>query len=139
MKRSDKKFILDNTEQAIIESKVHATENVHLMVVPVHMNGCHWGLVVVDFLNARLLFDDGMKWQPRRSLLAEEQQLLDITQRLRLNGMSLSSTFWSQKSNFERFGMPVQILKFVKQLTGQAKVTTKPASLSQNGSRTTKF
>jgi len=109
LKSSDKKFIVDNIEQAIIESKVHATGNVQLMVVPVHMNGCHWGLVVVDFLNARLLFDDGMKWQPRRSPLAEVQQLLDNTQRLIPNDMNLATKFWNQNSNFERFGMPLQM------------------------------
>lgn len=63
---------------------------------------------MVDFLNERILFDDGMKWQPRRSLLAEVQQLLDFL-RVRPMDNNLSTKFWNQKTNFERFGMPLQM------------------------------
>ena len=83
-------------------------EELQLILCPLHMNGSHWGLVVIDLLNGKLLFDDGYKLQPDSSVLANMKSLLDIFQQLRPGALCFGNTFWSSIDQFERFGMPSQ-------------------------------
>lgn len=47
------------------------------------MNESHWGLIVMDLLNRRLLFDDGYKLQPDSCVLPNIKNVLDFFQQLR--------------------------------------------------------
>ena len=32
--------------------------------MPVHLAGCHWGLMVIDVASQEFYFDDGMRFNP---------------------------------------------------------------------------
>lgn len=79
-----------------------------LVLCPLHMNGSHWGIVVVDLVGRKLLFDDGYKLKPSTSVLPSMKYVLDVLHQLRPNAQCFNSSFWSFVTHFERFGMPSQ-------------------------------
>ena len=80
-----------------------------LLLCPLHMNQSHWGLVVVDLADERLMFDDGYKLQPDTNVLLTMKCVLDVFHQLRPNAQCFTNPFWSSVNNFERFGMPSQM------------------------------
>ena len=83
-------------------------EEFDLLLCPLHMNQSHWGLIAIDLVGKKLLFDDGYKLQPDSSILPSMKYLLDVLHELRPNAQCFSSSFWSTADHFERFGMPSQ-------------------------------
>ena len=83
-------------------------EEFDLLLCPLHMNQSHWGLIAIDLVGKKLLFDDGLKLQPDSSILPSMKYLLDVLHDLRPNAQCFSSSFWSTADHFERFGMPSQ-------------------------------
>lgn len=79
-----------------------------LILLPLHMNEIHWGLIVIDLLGRKLLFDDGFKLQPASSVLPTIKYILDVFQQLMLGAPCFNSFFWSSINVLERFGMPSQ-------------------------------
>ena len=79
-----------------------------LLLLPLHMNGSHWGLVVIDLLGRQLLFDDGYKLKPATSVLSTIKRILDVFHQLLPSSLCLSNFFWTSANAFERFGMPSQ-------------------------------
>ena len=79
-----------------------------LILLPLHMNETHWGLIVIDLLGRRLLFDDGFKLQPASSVLPTIKYILDVFQQLMLSAPCFNNSFWSSINALERFGMPSQ-------------------------------
>lgn len=79
-----------------------------LILLPLHMNEAHWGLIVIDLLGRRLLFDDGFKQQPASSVLPTIKYILDVFQQLMLSAPCFNNSFWSSINALERFGMPSQ-------------------------------
>ena len=68
------------------------------MLIPVHLAGCHWGLIAIDMLFKVLYFDDGMKYNPPsvdlpNAIIADEH---------------LRALSWLQLHKFHRFDMPCQ-------------------------------
>ena len=53
-----------------------------LLPLPLHMNGSHWGLVVIDLLGRQLLFDDGYKLKPATGVLTTIKHILDVFHQL---------------------------------------------------------
>ena len=51
-----------------------------LLLLPLHMNGSHWGLVVNDLLGRQLLLDDGYKLKPATGVhvLTTFKRILDV-------------------------------------------------------------
>ena len=83
-------------------------EEFDLLLCPLHMNQSHWGLIAIDLVGKKLLFDDGYKLQPDSSILPSMKYLLDVLHELRPNAQCFSRSFWSTADHFERFGMPSQ-------------------------------
>ena len=106
LKTNDHQFLHRKLEEVMANAGM---EELQLILCPLHMNGSHWGLVVIDLLNGKLLFDDGYKQQPDSSVLANMKSLLDIFQQLRPGALCFGNTFWSSIDQFERFGMPSQL------------------------------
>ena len=79
-----------------------------LILLPLHMNETHWGLIVIDLLGRRLLFDDGFKLQPASSVLPTIKYILDVFQQLMLSAPCFNNSFWSSINALEQFGMPSQ-------------------------------
>jgi len=67
------------------------------------MNESHWGLIIMDLLNRRLLFDDGYKLQPDRCLLPNVKNMLDIFQQLRPGALCFQNAFWDSIHQFDHF------------------------------------
>lgn len=105
LETNDHQFIHRKLEEIMANA---GEEELQLILCPLHMNGSHWGLVVIDLLNRRLLFDDGYKLLPDTSVLANMKSLLDICQQLRPGALCFGNAFWSSIDQFERFGMPSQ-------------------------------
>ena len=83
-------------------------EEFDLLLCPLHMKQSHWGLIAIDLVGKKLLFDDGYKLQPDSIILPSMKYLLDVLHELRPNAQCFSSSFWSTADHFERFGMPSQ-------------------------------
>lgn len=83
-------------------------EELDVILCPLHMNESHWGLIVIDLLNGRLLFDDGYKLQTNASVLPNIKYVLDIFQRIRPAATCFQNSFWNSINQFECFGMPSQ-------------------------------
>lgn len=98
-------FIQRKLEQVMSNSR---REELDVILCPLHMNESHWGLIVIDLLNGRLLFDDGYKLQPDASVLPNIKYVLDIFQRIRPAATCFQNSFWNSINQFERFGMPSQ-------------------------------
>ena len=62
-----------------------SVENELDLLCPLHMNYSHWGILVVDLVGKRLLFDDGYEMQPNTSILPTIKYLLDVFHELRPN------------------------------------------------------
>ena len=98
-------FIQQKLEEVISCAR---EEELELILCPLHMNESHWGLIIMDLLNKRLLFDDGYKLQPDRCVLSNIKNMLDIFRQLRPGALCFQNTFWDSIHQFERFGMPSQ-------------------------------
>ena len=57
------------------------------------MNQSHWGLIAIDLVGKKLLFDDGYKLQSDSSILPSMKYLLDVLHELRPNGQCLAVHF----------------------------------------------
>ena len=79
-----------------------------LILLPLHMDETHWGLIVIDLLGGKLFFDDGLKRQPASSVLPTIKYILDVFQQLMLSAPYFNNFFWSSINALERFGMPSQ-------------------------------
>ena len=105
-------FWLRSNDNSFILSKLAGVVkddcNMKFILMPVHMNNCHWGLVVVDLSAQRILFDDGLKMNPGKDVLHSVRRILDLLRRLMPHVENLSNSFWSLITSFERFGMPYQ-------------------------------
>ena len=49
-------------------TKEVATHELQKILIPIHMQQCHWGLMYLDLSNHQLYFDDGLGWRAPRSL-----------------------------------------------------------------------
>ena len=78
------------------------------LLLPLHMNGSHWGLVVIDLLGRQLLFDDGYKLKPATGVLTTIKRILDVFHQLFPGSLCLSNFFSTSANAIERFGMPSQ-------------------------------
>lgn len=72
------------------------------------MNQSHWGLITIDLVGKKLLFDDGYKLRPDSSILPSMKYSLDVLHELRPNAQCCSRSFWSTADHVEKFGMPSQ-------------------------------
>ena len=105
---SNRDFIQDKFAQVI--SCADMTKCT-MVLMPIHMNNSHWGLVVVDLTNQRLLFDDGLRMHPERHVLKSVKKALDMITYVLCTSNStvhFQSGFWNCIQGFQRFGMPYQ-------------------------------
>lgn len=105
LKTKDELFIKQKFQRVLGTSKGSKFD---LILLPLHMNEIHWGLIVIDLLGRKLLFDDGFKLQPASSVLPTIKYILDVFQQLMLGAPCFNSFFWSSINVLERFGMPSQ-------------------------------
>ena len=79
-----------------------------LLLLPLHMNGSHWGLVVNDLLGRQLLLDDGYKLKPATGVhvITTIKRILDVFHQPLPGSLCLSNFFWTSANAFKRFGMP---------------------------------
>lgn len=85
-----------------------STSEVQIVFAPVHLNGCHWGLIVVDLTRKRCYFDDGMKWFLSMDIMEDFKTMMNALKDAFAQADNLRDGFWSNLSTFERFGMPLQ-------------------------------
>ena len=79
-----------------------------LLLCPLHMNQSHWGIIVIDLLHRKLMFDDGCQCQPDSSVLPSMKRMLDVLRQLSPDAHCFRNSFWASVDSFERFGMPSQ-------------------------------
>lgn len=115
MKSNSTKFKTVNLKKRVLGRKNVCDINV--IIAPVHMND-HWGLVVIDIHNEKLMFDDGMKVYPPTTTLQNIKDALDILCVAFPSWQSLQSRFWTSCMNFDRFGMPSQVSSSPGNYTG---------------------
>ncbi|KAK3736982.1 hypothetical protein QZH41_015632, partial [Actinostola sp. cb2023] len=115
MKSNSTKFKTVNLKNRVLGRKNVCDINV--IIAPVHMND-HWGLVVIDIHNEKLMFDDGMKVYPPTTTLQNIKDALDILCVAFPSWQSLQSRFWTSCMNFDRFGMPSQVSSSPGNYTG---------------------
>lgn len=99
-------FVYRKTSEVLSASNENELD---LIFCPLHVNQSHWGIVIIDLVGKRLMFDDGYKMQPNTSVLPAIKYLLDVFHELRPNAQCFSSSFWSSVNHFQRFGMPSQM------------------------------
>ena len=105
---------LSTNDNQFIQRKLHEVLSMSrdsefdLVLCPLHMSQSHWGIIAIDLIGEKLLFDDGLKWQPDASVLPSIKFVLDFFHYLRPNARCFSSSFWASVDKFERFGMPSQ-------------------------------
>lgn len=68
-------------------------EEFDVLLCPLHMNQSHWGLIAIDLVGRKLLFDDGYKLQPDSSILPSMKYLLDVLHELRPNAQCFAVHF----------------------------------------------
>ena len=105
LETSNLQFIQRKLEEVFLGAR---EEELELILCPLHMNESHWGLIVMDLLDRRLLFDDGYKLQPDGCVLPNIKNVLGILQQLRPGALCFQNTFWDSIHQFECFGMPSQ-------------------------------
>lgn len=105
LETSSHQFIERKLEEVMANAR---EEELELILCPLHMLESHWGLIVIDLLNRRLLFDDGYKLQPDACVLPNIKYVLDIFRQLRPGALCFENAFWGSIDQFERFGMPSQ-------------------------------
>lgn len=103
---NSRQFIEGKLQEVLATSKENEFE---LLLCPLNMDQKHWGIIVIDLLNSKLLFDDGYQLQPDPSVLLSIKYILDVFHELRPDAHCFSGLFWSSTDAFERFGMPSQI------------------------------
>ena len=101
----DSQFIHRKLLGVLSTSKV---KELDLLLCPLHMNQSHWGLIVIDLLHRKLMFDDGYKLKPSTSVLPTIKHILDVFHQLRPDAHCFGNSFWASADHFERFGMPSQ-------------------------------
>lgn len=104
---NDKKFLKGKLQEVLFTSKEDEFE---IILCPLHMNQMHWGIIVIDLLNRKLLFDDGYHLKPDSNVLPSIKHILDVFHELRPDANCFSSFFWSSITDFEHFGMPSQAI-----------------------------
>ena len=60
MKCGDRNFI----KEKIKASPLCQPDNISQLLIPLHMKGCHWGLIYVNIASSEICFDDGLGKQP---------------------------------------------------------------------------
>ena len=79
-----------------------------LVLLPVHLNQCHWGLLAVDFDTQAMYFDDGLQWDAPGHLLEDIKHILAAL----LSMLSQHDAVLKEllcEEGFRRFGMPKQM------------------------------
>ena len=74
--------------------------------MPVHLAGCHWGLMVIDVASQEFYFDDGMRFNPPPIDLA-----VAVMKSLEQNSLTEDrpqTISWPQRHVYRRFRMPQQ-------------------------------
>lgn len=80
------------------------SDKLRFVFLPIHMCGCHWGLVVIDVYHQLCYFDDGMKYRAP----SEASKIVRIVLKLIEETFYISLT-GSFNGQFKRFGMPRQM------------------------------
>ena len=65
------------------------------------MNQSHWGIIVIDLLHRKLMFDDGYQCQPDSSVLPTMKCMLDVFRQLSPDAHCFRNTFWASVDGFE--------------------------------------
>lgn len=75
-----------------ISSQMSQVNTLELVIIRVHM-GNDWGLTVVDLVNEKLMFDDGLQRPAPQSTLPNVQKVMDLLVKLYLLAPVLQSQF----------------------------------------------
>ena len=77
-----------------------------LVLLPVNLNGMHWGLVVIDLVTKQAYFDDGLGWTFSRTWYV--RQIVKELQSQFPECEKFLAEHWPMSQTFKRFGMPRQ-------------------------------
>jgi hypothetical protein len=100
LKSDDKQFIIDKLALVLNSLTIIKLSQI---LLPLHMNDCHWGLIAIDLINQKIYFDDGYRLKTEPSLIQDVKKLLTLLKNLIPNIETLSDVKF-----YERFGMPYQ-------------------------------
>lgn len=107
LESSDNNFVCEKFSGVIGSANL---TNCEIVLLPVHMNGSHWGLFVVDVTNQRFLFDDGLRINLDNHILASVKSALDMLLYVQPTAIPFQSRFWNSIQTYQRFGMPSQCM-----------------------------
>lgn len=85
--------------------EIQRIDTLEKFICPVHVDGCHWGILCIDFVQDIAYYDDGMHMEPPNNLSALVMILLNVLKSL----FSLTSNLCHiDPLRFKRCGMPRQ-------------------------------
>ena len=103
---NDRQFIDRKLQEVLSTNRENEFE---LLLCLLNMDEKHWGIIVIDLVDRKLLFDGGYKLHPGTSVLPSIKKMLDLFHELRPDAQCFSSLFWASTDDFEQFGMPSQV------------------------------
>jgi hypothetical protein len=92
-------------EKLISVLKNQLSGTLQKVICPIHVGGCHWGILYIDLLQEIAYYDDGMHMEPPSNI---SLVVINIMKVLKSFCPHISSKWTSKKISFERFGMPRQ-------------------------------
>lgn len=106
LKSADEHYIQDKIRHTV--SKISDIKKAQQIIIPMHMTN-HWGIIVIDLINERIMFDDGLHAPPPRTALRDVKKVMSLMTNLYPQIHQLPHThFWKSCRSFQRFGMPSQ-------------------------------
>jgi hypothetical protein len=84
-------------------------KNLTLVLIPIHVRQCHWGLLCLDVCSKKLFYDDGLHWAPPNNTVRLAKQLLNALKEMSVklqtgSVQDLDKDKWDL--SFSRFAMP---------------------------------
>lgn len=79
---------------------------INKVLMPIHVNNCHWGLLYLDGHSKTALYDDGLKTPPPPTLNAIAKRVLSLLSSCCVSSSLLDQSAWDY--SFCNFGMPKQ-------------------------------
>ncbi|XP_031560199.1 uncharacterized protein LOC116296333 [Actinia tenebrosa] len=98
-------------EKLINYIAIEDLRNLSLVLLPLHVKQCHWGLLCLDVGSKKLFYDDGLHWAPPNQAVELTKKLLDALKEMSLEFQTgFTQDFEKDKwdLSFTRFAMPDQ-------------------------------
>ncbi|XP_028517648.1 uncharacterized protein LOC114575975 [Exaiptasia diaphana] len=99
-------WLLSNDHNFIVNKLKGVLSHFHgfqILLLPLHMQHAHWGLIVIDFQRQQVLFDDGFHLDPGHLVMKNVKKIMQYVGEIFSNIPSFDDV-----NSFHHFGMPSQ-------------------------------